>query len=233
MNKWTIYILLALCAVGFAIFQFRSSGAFDGPGRDDRYDVIQAKVLAQSLVKDYNGNGKCLIIHQPVSKNGRQFLDKKIGYFKDGFGDSIKELIVAPIKDIDIDKISPEEAAMEMTAADFNRVINKHRDCDIIITLVPLPFAEIELNTIDLFDSEREGTLPRLGIYNGYIGNIEPFITNGAIHSITLFKPNPIIDEQPVPQDVTTAFNRRYILITSENIGEIKEKYPSLFPMLK
>ena len=217
-----------------------------GSNRERPYQQIQAKVLAQNLLKNHNGNGKCLLIHHPVSKRamGDILLIQKA--VQEGFGESVSEVRLAPIKDIDMDaEFFPEEAMMEMTAKDFNQVIKANKDCDIVISLVPLPFSEKEFYAMDIFkmveDPENLGTFnkdpkqkyPTVGIYNGYVGNLELIFKEGLIHVMTLWRPNPTIDENPIPKDLMEAFNKRYLAITPENIEGIKEQYPTLFPKPK
>ena len=135
-----------------------------------------------------------------------------------------------------------EEAMLEMTAEDFNKVIDANQDCDMVITLVPLPFSEDQLYQIGIFEmipDEDDPSIykrvpgkkyPLLGVYNGYVGNLEPLFYDGLIGAMSLWKPNPTIDEQPIPDSVQEAFNKRYLIITPQNIDSVKEKHPSLFP---
>ena len=53
-----------------------------------------------------------------------------------------------------------EEAMMEMTAEDFNKVIEANTDCDIVITMVSLPFAEDELYAMGIFEMMEDENNP-------------------------------------------------------------------------
>lgn len=215
---------------------------------DPGFTPYQARTLGKEMVKGYKGQGKCLIIHHPVSKTGMADINRMLEAFKDSMGQSVSEFILAPIKNVDMDaELIPEEAMMEMTAEDFNKVIKKHPDCDIIITSVPLPFNEDEIYAMDIFkmieDPENSGiyitdpnqNYPRLGIYNGYVGNLEPLIEEGLIYAMSLWRPKPnekTIEEYKKLSD-EELFNDRYLLLKKSNIAKIKSEYPRLFPKLK
>ncbi|MCM8529254.1 MAG: hypothetical protein NE327_22215 [Lentisphaeraceae bacterium] len=219
----------------------------DAIDREREYQRVQAIVLSQSLLNMYNGkSGKCLIIHHPVSSRSRGDVDRLVEAFKEGLGEAFSEVRPAPIKDIDMDaELIPEEAMMEMTAEDFNNVIKRNSDCDMVITMVPLPFSEDEIYAMKIFsmieDPDNPGfwikdpkqKYPLLGIYNGYVGNLEPLFQEKLIGAMTLWRPNPTIDEKDVPDDLMEAFNKRYITITPSTMDAVKSKYPNLFPKPK
>ena len=74
---------------------------------------------------------------------------------------------------------------------------------------------------------------PVFGVFNGYVGNMEQIFKDRLIHAMTLWKPDPVIDEEPVSKDVEKAFAKRYLVLTPENLDEIKKKYPTLFPRVR
>lgn len=214
-------------------------GAID---REKRYQEVQCMVLATTLSNMYNGNGKCLIIHHPVYGNSTREIDRLVEAFKKGFGTKVTEVRAQPIKIISNENEMAEEAMLEMTAADFNRVMDNNKDCDMVITMVPLPFSEDQLYQIGAFEmipDENDPSIyvknpdrkyPLLGVYNGYVGNLEPLFLDGLIGAMTLWKPNPTIDEKPVPDAVQEAFDKRYLVITPQNIDATKKTHPTLFP---
>ena len=208
--------------------------------RERHYQLVQAKVLAHYLAR--GGFGKGLVIHHPVSAREKSdSVDRIVEGFRIGFGGFVTEIVTEPIKNINGLAIL-EEGMTEITADDFNKVIKKHPDCDIIITMVPLPFAEDELYKIDIFnmieDPQNPGLYikdpnqryPRLGVYNGYIGNLVPLFEEKLIAAMTIWRPNPVIDEKPIPTGWAEAFYKRYIIIAPEFIERSKVRYPSLFP---
>ena len=211
--------------------------------REKKYQEAQCMVLANTLANIYNGNGKCLLIHHPFHEDKRSKTQRLIDTFEKGLSGKISEIRAVPIKTARAeDQHRSEEVMIDIAAEDFNKVIDANSDCDLVITLVPLPFSEDQLYQIDIFEmlpDENDPSVyrrnpdrkyPLLGIYNGYVGNLEPLFYDGLIGAMSLWKPNPTIDEEPVPDSVQEAFNKRYIIITPQNIDSTKEKYPNLFP---
>ncbi|MCM8531440.1 MAG: hypothetical protein NE330_09795 [Lentisphaeraceae bacterium] len=220
-----------LCATIFGYVRYKDQSKIPqgcySTSRD--YQEAQSQILAKELVKGYKGNGKCLIIHHPLYSAERKHLNITLSYFQKGLGPNIK-IRPAPIKLPATETELADEPLLEMTAKDFNKVIEDNRDCDIIIALVPLPFDEKELYKINIFNSENKHL--RFGIYNGYIGNLEPLFKEKYIDCMSIWKPEPIIDERPIPEDHQVAFDLRYLLITPENIQETKNVHPTLFPKI-
>jgi len=210
--------------------------------REKEYQRAQAIVLSNTLTNMYNGNGKCLVIHNTINETHQKDVQKLIDSFKEGFGGKVSEMRVRPIKEFAGDDAMMEEAMMENTAEDFNKVIKENEDCDVVIIMVPLPNSPEELLKMDIFtmiedpddkdkvikDPNRK--YPLVGIFNGYIGNLEIFFLDQLIGAMSLWKPDPTIDEEPVPENVKAAFDKRYLIVTPDNIIGTKQKFPSLFP---
>jgi hypothetical protein len=201
------------------------------------YEEVQAFILAKKLVKNYEGNGKCLIIHQPSQLEAAQKhkIERLVNAFKMGFGTKVKNIKTRPIKVYTNTRIL-EGSVPEVSAEDFNVVIEANKDCDLVLTMVALPFGKNELDKINVFkpnENKAARHYPVFGIHNGDIENLGPFFERGSIHAMTMLKPNPEMDEQPMPADKQKAFNKRYILVTPDNLKEIKMKYPEIFPKVK
>lgn len=210
--------------------------------REKAYQRAQAIVLSNTLTNMYSGGGKCLVIHNTVSEAHKGEVMKLIESFKEGFGGKVTEMVIKPIKDYPGDEALMEEAMMENTAEDFNKIIKENADCDVVIIMVPLPNSPAELMKMDLFslvqdpDDEKKWikdpsrAYPLVGVFNGYIGNLEPFFLDNLVGAMSLWKPDPQIDEKPVPENVKEAFDKRYLIVSPENIIETKQTFPSLFP---
>ena len=217
-------------------------GAID---REREYQQVQAVTLGKTLSKKIKKKSKCLVIHYPVLDANRKDVDRIIAAFKEGLGKKVTEVKSAPIKVIKNPDDLMEEAMIENTAEDFNKVIKANKEYDVVIIMVPLPNAEEEIYAMDIFkmieDPKKPGfwikdpkiKYPIVGVFNGYIGNLEPIFQEGLIHAMTLWKPDPEIDEEDVPKDIQKAFNKRYLTVTPDNLKEIKKKYRILFPKVR
>ena len=240
----TITIICGLLIIMTAIYinLLKSDVDHSAIDREKAYQRAQAIVLSNTLTNMYVGGGKCLVIHNTVSDKHKEEVMKLINSFKEGFGGKVSEMVPVPIKEYPGDEALMEEAMMENTAEDFNKIIKANTDCDLIIIMVPLPNSPEELLKMDLFtlvqdpDDEKKWIkdptkkYPLVGVFNGYIGNLEPFFLDSLIGAMSLWKPDPEIDELPVPENVKTAFDKRYLIVTPDNIIGIKQKFPSLFP---
>ena len=49
------------------------------------------------------------------------------------------------------------------------------------------------------------------------------------IGAMSIWRPDPIIDEKGVPDNILDAFNKRYLIITPSAMEGIREAYPKLF----
>jgi hypothetical protein len=195
--------------------------------REKKYQQVQGYILGKELAKSYKGKGKCLIIHNFVSKRNPKDLQRIADSIHEGIGEKVTEVRMLSIKDLKFDdEMLYEEAMMESTAEDFNKIINANKDCDLIIIMVPLPSSKKELSKMTVLQINKV----TLGIYNGYMGALEEYFKKDMIQAMSLWTPNPTIDEKPVPEAKQEAFDKRYLIVTPENLSEIKEKYPALFP---
>ena len=120
-------------------------------------------------------------------------------------------------------------------AEDYNKIVKANKESQMIITFVTLPFSSDELSKISFFNDTalKEKSNIIFGVYNGYVGNLSKYIKTGAVDAMTLWKPNPMIDEKPVPKDTMEAFNKRYMILTPDNIEEMKNTYKNIFPKIR
>ena len=242
----TLTIGCAISIIVLTIWTNLFSGPdLDGPrDRENAYMAVQATVLAHNLANMYSGQGKCLVIHEPLMNKGvEDHVERMLSAFKDGFQNRVSEIRAVPIKEVLAgERGLEEEAYMEHKAEDFNKVIQANKDCDMLILLVQLPFSEADLFEMDPFlmieDPDNPGgwikdpkkDYPLVGVFNGFIGNSESLFHDKLLGAMSMWRPNPTIDEQPVPDDIQEAFNKRYMVVTKDNISDVKEKYPKLFP---
>lgn len=227
---------------------FRTSNVNEAQIRiENKYQEIQATVLANNLATMYSGKGKCLVIHEPVySEETTRRVERLIKGFKNGFQNRVTEIRPVPIKEIvKGPNGAMEEDMMAFQAKDFNRVIKENSDCDMMILLVNLPYSEAEIFEMDPFlmieDPDQPGRwikdpkkdYPLVGVFNGFIGNSETLFHDQLLGAMSMWRPNPTIDEKPVPDDVQEAFNKRYLVVTKNNIEDVRTQYPAIFPKRK
>ena len=242
----TLTIGCAISIIVLTIWTNLKGPDLEGPRiREAQYSKVQATILAHNLANMYSGKGKCLVIHDPyMSESNKRSLDNLISGFQHGFQNRVTEIRTVPIKELerDADGNIAEEMMADYKSEDFNKVIKANSDCDMLILLVSLPHSEDDLIEMDPFlmiedpdnpnnwikDPKKD--YPLVGVFNGFIGNSESLFHDNLIGAMTMWRPNPTIDENDVPDDIQEAFDKRYVVITSENFKAVKGQYPKLFP---
>ena len=216
---------------------------FHEPIPENFFYHIQAKKLGKEMVEGFKGKAKCLIIHRPLNSHDMVAFEKLKAALEEGLGETVEECLCEPILDFDKIEGHVEEAMVGITAEDFNRALKKHPECDIVISLVPLPYDEKELYKIDILkmiqEPENSGVwvrdphqkYPRLGILNGDIGNLEPVFYEGLIHAMTIWTENPVVKSKYSEDERNNAFDLRYLMVTPKSIESLRALYPKLFPM--
>ncbi|MFA6567538.1 MAG: hypothetical protein WCS96_04940 [Victivallales bacterium] len=128
----------------------------------------------------------------------------------------------------------PEEMEMMpmnemLKARDYNDVINKYPDCNLIVSFIGLP---MDVEDLQVWSMPPE-TRPKLGLINCAYHNLKNAIQTGAVIAVVGINPSAKFDEQPAPKDPKAAFDRRYILITPENVVKIADTYKNMFETAK
>jgi hypothetical protein len=93
------------------------------------------------------------------------------------------------------------------------------KDFDLCITLIGLP-ADTKMIGKDLNIDALKGKKVFIG--GGSIYNLKSAIVDGAITAAVFYKTDPIYDDKPVPNKLDEAFDKRYVLITKDNIEQHK-----------
>ena len=124
----------------------------------------------------------------------------------------------------------PEEEFMMpleemMTAKDFDKLLEKHKDCKLIVSMIGLPRDAGNLRVLKMSKTAR----PRIALLNGDIHSMQGAIAAGFIVAATSYKPGVKYTEDAPPKDVQKAFDDRYLLITPENVKSVAEQYKGLF----
>lgn len=124
----------------------------------------------------------------------------------------------------------PEEIDMMpmnemLKAKDYNDVINKHPDCNLVVSFIGLPMDVEQLNIWDMAADKR----PKLGLINCAYHNLKNAIKSDVVVAVVGINPTAKFDEQPAPKDPKAAFDRRYIMITPENVVQMADTYKNMF----
>ncbi len=117
-----------------------------------------------------------------------------------------------------------------MTAESASEAISKYSGITMLITLVGFPR---NFKDMDMWYEEDETKRLKVAVVNGEIYQLGPGIHSGQIVAAATYNPQAKFDESKAPSDPQAAFDKRYILVTPENVEETAQKYPGLFEIQK
>ena len=247
----TVTILCGILIIVTALWQNLCNlntvdrGAID---RELAYQQAQCTYLGNYIKQTYGGSGSCLVILPPqtsqVSETSQKHRTSKLEALKQGLGPSIS-INAVPLKTIHPDNMEEMDMGMGVTAEDYNTLMESYPNTDLIIVLSPLPYGD-DIYNIKFFsmiqdpdDKENfirdpEYNYPTVGILSGHMSEeVKQLFADELLSGMTCWSDKPVIDEEAVPEDLTTAFNKRYLLITVANIDQVEKDHPKLFPKKK
>lgn len=221
-------VLLLGVVVCTVLILMRNMGDGDTAGliaNELKFAKASSYILAKKIAEIKPGAKVLVIIGEDNENNKRQkvILDG----LTEGFGSAITQVAVkAPtLKGL---KGKPEEMMMPLSemikAEDINKLLLKNKSRNYIISLIGLPMDMGKLKIWSQF-AEDPKKAPRLSIMNGDISMLYKPIKQGLIPAVVTHNPDAVYSEEAAPSDMQEAFNKRYILITTKNVDEIKKKY--------
>ena len=191
-----------------------------------RYSKAGAYIFGKALGEKYPQRRALIIASRNYEKNNR---DKEIvESLKSGMGDDIKVLAVdwpeltkeekakyrrqmgpmgMGVDSAMLDAANEDMFMMEemLNAEHYDRVIAKHSDCDLVITLRGLPYNVGEMKLWSMPPKKR----PMVALVLGDIFMLRGAIKAGFICALT-YKPDIKFSEDPCPKDIKKAFDERY-----------------------
>ncbi len=238
-NSKTIIFVIAAVIVGFLVFptlllvsgyfMFRQAASNFNRGisnimeNENRYACSKATVLGQYLAQKYPGRKVLVICDQGFEKNKRT--QRIIDALRQAVCikvevDTIKVKASKDMLDRNGNLVVPLEEVM--TPADFDAAIAAHPDCPVIVSMIGLPREKAKMK----FWNDKN---KHLAMLNANIFDQQNDIKAGRIAAAVSFKPGIKFTEAPAPADPQKAFDRRYLLVTTDNIGHLEKEYPNLF----
>ncbi len=124
----------------------------------------------------------------------------------------------------------PEEMDMMplqemMTAQSFNDLMAKYPDCTLIVSFIGLP-NDVENMQIWTMEPEKR---PKIALINGTYHNLKSAVVSGIVVAIVAVNPGAKFTDESAPSDIKAAFDKRYIMITPDNIEQIAQQYANMF----
>jgi hypothetical protein len=115
---------------------------------------------------------------------------------------------------------------MMLTAEKFDDIVEANAECNLVLSFVGLPQ---DVGAMKLWEKAKEGQAPALVLVNANTYELKKVIELKYISAILQSKPEAYDSQAPVPEDENAAFERRFMIITPENVAAWAAKYPQLF----
>jgi len=213
--------------------------------RDNALDAreVATRRLAEYLAQNYPGQ-RALLLSNPFTENDATAKEivamEKAGIagVRKGLGDKVTlEAIAYPElkpearanpRAVFIDGETTTPLSYLVAPDSFDKLLAKHPNCDLMISLVGLPAALKEVRCWQDEKLKFALLLPDLR----FVGNaaaVKRAVQSGKLAAFVLLKPGAPDSRAPLkgPGD----FDQRFILVTRENIDRVVEEYPQIFPV--
>lgn len=221
-----IFLLFVVIGCGIYIMtETMGSGDTDRLIQNElKYAKATAVVLGQYLGDQFSGSKALVITSENYEKNKRQ--KELVDGLKEGMGARvIIEAIGSPIVEKK-EGVPPEEMMMMeemLQAKNYNELIEKHKDCELVISIIGLPH---DIKKMKIWKNDNK---QKLALLFGDVFILEKAIQIGKVVAAVTYRPGVKFTEEAAPSDPKEAFEKRYLLITPENVKEIAEKFPNIF----
>lgn len=117
-----------------------------------------------------------------------------------------------------------------VTEETFDKLARRHSDCALIVSLIGLP---ANLEQVKCWQSSAGPQFALLLPDLRWIGNaaaVAGAVKRGKLAAFVLDKPGAPGGESGPRGNFATEFEKRFLLVTAQNIDDVIEKYPQLFP---
>jgi hypothetical protein len=192
---------------------------------ETKYSSSRGAVLGKYLVENYPDRKALIVTEFDYMNNLSQ--KQLVETLKQILEPKIK---IQAIDTLDINKWAFEDGKVPilrklMSVFEFDNLLSKHKDCDLIISLIGLPD---DMKDLEIWSRRPP---PVVALLNGDIKYIAKAIRRKRIVAAIIYKPNLKINREAPPDDSLKTFNERFIMITPDNIDEVikNKEYSKLF----
>lgn len=188
----------------------------------DKFECARAYVFAKRLAEMHPG-AKALLVTGWTSES-EPLVKAQIEEIKKGFGDAIeiKAQETVPVERRR-DKLPRWGFPRKYDTKDFNAILAKHKDCSLLVSTVGLP---PNLRGLSIWKM-KEGERPFIAILDGDLPPLGNAIRSGYISLVCAYRKGWTYSPD-VPASPQEAFDKRYILITKDNVEAIAKSFGSL-----
>jgi len=224
-------LLIVVIACGIAImFMTNSFGGDDTASlieNETRYASAKSTILGEYLKDKCAGEKVLVIASRDYDKNDRT--KRLIDALKAGLGVSDVEVDTVTVEAMKDKMPAGGEFMMPieemMTAKDFDKVLEAHPDCKMVISMIGLPRDAANLKVLKMSKDKR----PKIALLGGDIHAMKGAIAAGVVVAAVSYKPGVKYTEDAAPKDPKAAFDQRYLLVNPENVMQLSTEYKGLF----
>ena len=227
-------------ALALAFYQYRKNSTVRAA---HGHREAATRALAEYLAAHYPQQ-KALVVSNPFTlKKGQAaqiyaFEEAGLAGLRTGFGKAISSKVVFPELRGEFQKnpasvyVDPKTTTpLSFLVADdaFDKLVHENSECRLLVTLVGIP---LRFRESALWKKEDAPKLALLLPDWRMIGDgpaIRFAFKSGKIAAAVLNKPGAPPDDNRAAADYKQDFDSRFLLVTSENIDEILQKFPRLF----
>lgn len=241
-------IVVALIAALWNIIRTAQGPNTDGIVKKEmRYQEIGGEKLGSYLAEKYSGKKALLLKTPSVSSDGTGTPDSLVKGLKEGLGSDVTIVAeVAPEIPKDASKAFAAEMPMEgapgeegmgmegemlppleywYTAKIFDKIVGEHKDdIDIVITTIGLPQ---DARNSKILRNKKDR--PLIAILNGSIYDLRGAFQPDMVVAAITYNPNAEYGDDSIPKDLDEAFNKRFLLVTPDNLSQVTSGSPDIF----
>jgi hypothetical protein len=241
MTRQTPALVFAvLVAAGFSLWFFLKP---DPQGNALRVREIATRGLAEHLARTYSGK-KALIVSNPFTQQtgtAKAIVETEqagIRGLREGFGASISvaAVVFPELKPearenprallVDVETSTPLSYLVEPEA--FDQLAGKHANCEIIVSLIGLPFEVARSEAWKAAGAPRFALLlPDLKII-GDASAVKSAVKSSKLVAFVLVRPGAPGDDVTPGRDWKAEFEKRFLLVTAENVEQVMQAHPGL-----
>jgi len=241
-------IACAVFGLIFALMNFLVGGpekSKDVIAREMAYIQVATEKLGQHIARTHRG-GTAVIITSPENNANNEYRNRLITGLRRGLGNTVTIVdIVSPeIPESIINSFREQMGPgmphgddmpymfsndMWFTAEVMDNLLDKYEDVGVVISTMGLPMDVAAMR----FWTKQPERQPKLalalsGIYE--LRNLRNAITAGIITAAVINTPARIQHDRAMPpRNLDEAFDKRYLLITPENVSDIAAEHQNLF----
>ncbi len=216
--------LISLCLTALLLWQ---SGVFGErqtrPELNlDKFECARAYIFAKRLAEMHPG-AKALLVTGWTSES-EPLVKAQLEEIKKGFGDAIeiKAQETVPVERRR-DKLPRWGFPRKYDTKDFNGMLAKHKDCSLLVSTVGLP---PNLRGLSIWKM-KEGERPFIALLDCDLPPLGNAIRSGYISLVSAYRKGWTYSPE-TPANPQEAFDKRYILITKDNVEAVAKSFGSL-----